>query len=286
MTMRLTSIAILLVVMLSAGASAQQKPNPVFTQVGLDQKLGSWVPLDLSFRDEQGSIVTLRSLMHGKPVVLSLVYYSCPMICTEVLNGMAESFKRLPFAMGEDYDVITVSINPNEQPQLASEKKANYLKAYGRPEDAAHWHFLTGTDSSIKPLAASVGFRYVYDTATSQYAHPTGIIVLTPRGQVARYLYGIEYPPKDLKFALVEASGNKVGSAVDQILLLCYHYDEATGKYGFVVLNAVRIGGILTLIAMGVIIAFYLRRERRQKRMSAIAVGMHPGNGSSTGGQR
>ncbi len=283
MHMRTLFSVIILGFAFACEASAQQQPNRVFTEVGLDQKLGSWVPLDLSFRDEQGNTVTLRSLMRGRPVVLSLVYYSCPMICTEVLNGMAESFRRLPFAMGKDYDVITVSINPNEQPQLASEKKANYLKVYGKPEDGAHWHFLTGADSSIKPLAASVGFRYVYDTATSQYAHPTGIIVLTPKGQVARYLYGIDYPPKDLKFALVEASGNQVGSAVDQILLLCYHYDSATGKYGFVVLNAVRIGGVLTLIAMGIVIGFYLRRERKQRRASALSIGMQPANGNSAG---
>ncbi len=281
--MRTTISTVILGIVLASGAGAQQQPNRVFTEVGLDQKLGSWVPQDLAFRDEHGNTVTLRSLMRGKPVVLSLVYYSCPMICTEVLNGMAESFRRLPFEMGKDYDVITVSINPNEQPQLASEKKANYLKAYGKPQDGPFWHFLTGADSSIKPLAASVGFRYVYDTATSQYAHPTGIIVLTPQGQVARYLYGIDYPPKDLKFALVEASGNQVGSAVDQILLLCYHYDAATGKYGFIVLNAIRIGGVLTLIVLGAIVGFYLRRERKQRRASAMTIGIQPANGNSSG---
>ena len=276
-------LMILLGAALGMNAEAQQPPNRVFTEVGLDQKLGSWVPLDLRFRDEQGSMVTLRSLMHGKPVVLALVYYSCPMICTEVLNGMAETFRKLHLDMGKDYDVITVSINPNEQPELAAAKRAAYLKSYGRPQDADSWHFLTGEDSSIKPLAASVGFRYVYDTATSQYAHPTGIIVVTPQGQVARYLYGIDYPPKDLKFALMEASGNKVGTAVDKILLLCYHYDEATGKYGLVVLNAVRIGGILTLIVLGGIVGFYLRRERRQRRTTAYSVGIPPVNGNSAG---
>ncbi len=281
--MRKQLLLFLMIAGLAVESRAQQAPNRVFTQVGLDQDLGSWVPLNLTFRDEAGRIVPLNAYFHGRPVVLSLVYYSCPMICTEVLNGMARSFRQLPMAMGKDYDVVTVSINPNETPSLAAEKKSNYLQLYGHPEDSSAWHFLTGQDSSIKALAASVGYRYVYDTATSQYAHPTGIIVLTSQGQVARYLYGIDYPPKDLKFALVEASGNKVGSAVDKILLLCYHYDAATGKYGFVVLNAIRIGGVLTLLILGGVIAFYLRRERKHRPATSIPAGVRPVNGKSAG---
>ncbi|MGA9120067.1 MAG: SCO family protein [Bacteroidota bacterium] len=264
-------------------AAAQQAPNKVFTEVGLDQDLGSWVPLNLKFRDEQGAVVPLTSFMHGKPVVLALVYYQCPMICTEVLNGMVKSFNDLPLTMGKDYEVVTVSINPNEQPSLAAEKKGKYAQLLHHPEGAAAWHFLTGEDSSIKSLAAAVGYRYVYDEATKQYAHPTGIIVLTPKGQVARYLYGVDYPPKDLKFALVEASGNKIGSPVDKILLLCYHYDPATGTYGFVILNALRIGGILTLLFLGGIIGFYLLRDRKSKREARLAMQAQPANGSTHG---
>jgi protein SCO1/2 len=273
----------LLGAVLAGPVSAQQAPNKVFTEVGLDQDLGAWVPLDLKFRDEQGNVVPLRSFMHGRPVVLALVYYQCPMICTEVLNGMVRSFNDLPLDMGKDYEVVTVSINPNEQPPLAEQKKNTYAQLLHHPERADAWHFLTGEDASIKPLAAAVGYRYVYDEATKQYAHPTGIIVLTPKGQVARYLYGVDYPPKDLKFALVEASGEKVGSPVDKILLLCYHYDPATGTYGFVIMNALRIGGVLTLLLLGGIVAFYLLRDRKSKRRAALVEQARPVNGSAHG---
>lgn len=261
---------LLLVVTLVLGATTmcQQAPQKVFTEVGLDQKLGSWVPLDLSFRNEQGDAVTLRSLMNGKPVVLALVYYECPMICTEVLNGMVKSFKHLPLEMGKDYVVITVSINPREQPPLASTKKQRYLQEYGNLEVSGAWHFLTGEDSSIKPLADAIGYRYVYDEATKQYAHPAGLVVVTPQGQVARYLYGVEFPPKDLKFALVEASHNTVGSAVDQVLLLCYHYDPMTGKYGLVIMNLIRIGALLTILfIVGTIVLFALRDRRKRRKV-------------------
>ena len=257
-----------LLVMIST-APAQQAPPKVFTEVGLDQKLGSWVPLDLSFRSEEGRMVPLRSLMTGRPVVLALVYYECPMICTEVLNGMVNSFKHLPLEMGKDYDVITVSINPREQPALASTKKQRYLQSFGRLDVAGSWHFLTGEDAAIKPLAASIGYRYVYDEDSKQFAHPAGLIILTPTGQVARYLYGVEFPPKDLKFALVEASHNTVGSAVDQVLLLCYHYDPMTGKYGLVIMNLIRAGAVITIAFLVGTIAFFGVRDRR-KRQEAV----------------
>jgi protein SCO1/2 len=244
---------------------AQQPPQKVFTEVSLEQKLGSWPDLSLAFRDEHGQPTALRTLFRGKPVILALVYYECPMICTEVLNGMVKSFKHLPLDMGKDYDVVTISINPRETPELASTKKGKYLEQFGHPELADSWRFMTGEEAAIKALADSVGFHFVYDENTKQYAHPAGIMVMTPKGQVARYLYGVEYPPKDLKFALMEASENKVGSAVDQVLLLCYKYDPMTGKYGLIVMNLIRIGAVLTLLALGGTITFYLVRERRKQ---------------------
>jgi protein SCO1/2 len=266
------ALLILLTVLARTIAPGQQTvPSKVFTEVGLDQKLGAWVPLDISFRDEQGKQISLQSLMTGKPVILSLVYYECPMICTEVLNGMVRSFSQLSLDLGRDYDVITVSINPREQSSLAASKKEHYLQLLGHPEASNSWHFLTGDSSSIKRLADAVGFRYVYDETTQQYAHPTGITVLTSKGQIARYLYGVDYPPKDLKFALIEASQNTVGSAVDQVLMLCYKYDPLTGKYGLIAMNLIRGAGVLMIVVMGGGIAMFLWRERKNRR-SAMAV--------------
>lgn len=269
---RLIVILALALLTLSPDARSQQAPNRIFTEVGLDQKLGEWIPLDITFRDEQGAEVALRSFFRGRPVVLALVYYECPMICTEVLNGLVKSFKVLPLSIGKDYDVITVSINPREKPPLAASKKAQYVKSFGRPEASDAWHFLTGEEAGIRKLAAAVGFRYVYDEATQQYAHPTGVMVLTPQGQLARYLYGVEYPPKDLKFALVEASHNAIGSAVDQVLLLCYKYDPMTGRYGLVVMHLLRIGAVLTILALGGTVTLYLVRERRSRRKNEVVV--------------
>ncbi len=267
----IAALAMAAVASAGAPARAQQAPNKIYTEVALDQKLGAWVPLDVRFHDERGDTVTLGSFLKTKPVVLALVYYECPMICTEVLNGMVKSFQNLNLTIGKDYDVVTVSINPRETPALAAGKKASYVKALGRPGAAGAWHFLTGEEPEIRRLAAAVGFRYVYDQATGQYAHPTGIMVLTPRGQLARYLYGVEYAPKDLKFALVEASQNTVGSPVDQVLLLCYKYDPMTGKYGLVLWNLLRLGGVLTVLAVGGIVTFFLMRERRMRRQVAAS---------------
>ncbi len=275
----MTTKRILIVVLAAAAvfcsttpARAQQTPGKIISEVGLDQKLGAQVPQDVAFRDEQGRTVTLGTYMTGKPVILALVYYNCPMICTEVLNGMVKSFQTLNLGIGKDYRVVTVSIDPQEQPPLAASKKATYLKALDRPGAAEGWRFLTGEDPQIHRLAAAVGFRYVYDSASAQFAHPTGIMVLTPQGRIARYLYGVEYAPKDLKFALMQASNNTIGSPVDHFLLLCYKYDPMTGKYGLVVWNLLRIGAGLTLLVVGGIVAFFLMRERRiRRRTEAVA---------------
>lgn len=260
---QVTLIVGILVGGLTGMALSQTTPNRIFQEVGIDQKLDEQVPLDLEFRDEHGNVVKLDQYFHSKPIILSLVYYECPMLCTQILNGMVETFRTMKFSAGEEFTVLSVSFNPRETPELAAKKKNLYLTKYARKGTADGWHFLTGEETSIKPLADAVGFRYVYDEATKQYAHASGIMVLTPEGKVARYFYGIEYVADDLRFALVEASKNQIGSMVDQLLLLCYHYDPMTGTYGFVITRTLRIAGVLTILAIGGFIVLMLRRERR-----------------------
>ncbi len=243
----------------------QQTAARVFSDVGLDQKLDSRIPLDLTFRDEEGKPVRLGDYFHGRPVILSLVYYQCPMLCTEVLNGMVESFLDLNFTVGKEFDVVTVSFDPSETPDLAAAKKAEYLRAYGHDGAENGWHFLTGDEPSIAKLTAAVGFHYVYDADSRQFAHPSGIMVLTPSGVLARYFYGIEYEPKDLRFALIEAAKGNIGTPVDKLLLLCYHYDPSKGKYGLVIMNVFRAAGALTVLLVGGFLVVMFRRERRQR---------------------
>lgn len=231
--------------------------------VGIDQKLNEQIPLDAVFKDEQGREVRLSQFFGKKPVVLSLVYYDCPMLCTQVLNGMTGSLRRVPFNIGEQFEVVTVSFDPRETPQLAATKKQVYLQRYDRAGAEAGWHFLTGDEANIKRLTEAVGFRYVWDEQTNQFAHASGIMVLTPEGKLARYFYGIDYPPKDLRLGLVEASRNEIGTPVDALLLYCYHYDPATGKYGLVVMKIVRVAGVITLVMIGGLI-LALRRKGRQ----------------------
>jgi len=242
-------------------APASQQPE-ILKKVGIDQKIGQQLPLDLQFVDERGRTVRLGEYFGTRPVVLALAYYECPMLCTQVLNGMSGSLKTLQFDAGKDFDVVVVSINPREGPGLAAEKKATYVAHYGRPETADGWHFLTGTDAAIHTLAGAIGFRYAFDETIQQYAHGAAIYVATPKGVVARYFLGLEFPPRDLRFALVEASGNRLGTIGDQVLLLCYHYDPATGKYGALTLRAVRIGAIGTVLAFLTFLFVSLRQER------------------------
>ena len=234
---------------------ARPESGPVSTglpkalkNVGIDQKLNEQVPLDAVFKDEQAREVRLGQFFKGKPVVLSLVYYSCPMLCTQVLNGELGAFRSVSFNIGEQFEVVTVSFDVRETPQLALAKKQTYIKGYNRPSGEAGWHFLTGDEANIKRLTEAVGFRYAWDEQTKQFAHASGIMLLTPEGRLARYFYGIDYPPKDLRLALVEASQNKIGTPVDALMLYCYHYDPATGKYGVVVMNVLRLAGIVTVI--------------------------------------
>jgi protein SCO1/2 len=249
-------------------------------KVAFDQRLNAQIPLDAVFKDEAGRDVTLGSYFrHGRPVLLTLVYYDCPMLCTLVLNGLAGAMKGMSLEPGTDYELVTVSFNPRETPTLAAAKKATYIKRYGHPEAGEAWHFLTGNGESIKRLTEAVGFHYVYDEATGQYAHATGIMIATADGHLSKYLYGIEYAPREIRMALVDASDGKIGTPVDRVLLYCYHYDPKTGKYGLVVLNVIRLAGLVTVVVLGSFVAVMASRERRrtkQERSSGLP-GVNPG---------
>ena len=239
---------------------------PMLREVGIDQKLGAQLPLDLEFADDTGRTVTLGQFFGRKPVMLALAYYECPMLCTQVLNGLVGSLQGIPFTVNQEFDVLVVSIDPGETSALAAEKKRQYVRRYGQPGSEAGFHFLTGREASIKALTSAVGFRYAYDPAIDQFAHPAVATVLTADGRVSRYLFGIEFAPRDVKLALVEATDRKIGTAIDQLLLFCYHYDPETGNYGFVFMNLIRLAGALTVVVLGASIFFSLRRERRQAR--------------------
>ena len=240
--------------------------------VGIDQKLNQQLPLELIFHDEKGAPVKLAQYFGKKPVVLSLVYYSCPMLCTQILNGMVTTFRALPFQIGNEFDVVTVSFDPRETVALAAAKKktyVDYLPAASQSRADQGWHFLTGDESSIKQLADAVGFRYHFDETTNQFAHASAIMVATPEGKLSHYFYGIEYSTRDLRLALVQSAQNKIGSPVDQLLLYCYHYDPSTGKYGAVVMNIIRLGGLVTLIGIVVLLLFLRRRGAQQMHSPA-----------------
>lgn len=241
-------------------------PPPMLREVGIDQKLGAPLPLDLTFRDESGTAVQLQQYFDKKPVILSFVYYECPMLCTQVLNGLLESLRTLSFDVGEQFEIVTVSFDPGETPKLAADKKTSYLKQYKRAGAEQGWHFLTGDTASIRQLTQAAGFRYTYDPATDQFAHASGIMVVTPQGKMARYFYGIEYSGRDLRLALVEAAENKIGSPVDALLLYCFHYDPLTGKYGLVIMNVLRLAGVATVMALGTFMLVMFRRDRREQR--------------------
>ena len=231
--------------------------------VRIEQKLDQQLPLDLTFRNEAGEQVKLGQYFGQRPVVLAFVYYDCPMLCTQVLNGMVESVRVLPFQLGKEYEVVTISFDPRETPKLAEKKKkvyVGYLPEKMQTAANSGWHFLTGDAESIRQITDAVGFRYHYDESTKQFAHASGIMVATPQGKLSRYYYGIEYPARDLRLGLIESAQNKIGSPVDQLLLYCYHYDPATGKYGAVVMNIVRAGGVLTMVA--ILLMFLLLRRR------------------------
>ncbi len=257
------------VLLLIAGAVHGQPYGrpPALRDVGIDQKLNYQVPLDLTFKDESGNSVRLGQLFRGKPVVLSLVYYKCPMLCNLVMNGELRSFRQLGLTLGKDFDAITVSFDPKETPEIASAKKRTYVDGYNRAGAEAGWRFLTGQQEQVKALADSVGFHYAWDDKTQQWAHASGIMILTPEGRVARYLYGIEYTRTDMRLSLVEASKNKIGVRTDQMLLFCYHYDPKSGKYTFAIMNALRAAGSATVLIIGLFLFSNFRRDRNREAL-------------------
>jgi protein SCO1/2 len=242
---------------------------PYLQNVGIEQHLDGQVPPDLAFVDDTGHPVRLADYFGKKPLILNLVYYNCTMLCGEVLAGLTGAMKLVKFDVGNEFDVVTVSFNPQETPAIAAAKKQDYLKRYGRPGAASGWHFLTGPAESINALTKAVGFQYQYDPKINQYAHATAIMVLTPQGRISRYFYGVDFPPKDLRMGLVEASEGKIGNAVDQVLLYCYHYDPATGKYGAIVSNMLRLGAGFTTLMLGLLLFILFRLEKLAPRRIA-----------------
>jgi protein SCO1/2 len=244
------------------GIPSSVLPKPL-REVGYDQRLNEQVPLDIPFVDEAGRAVRLGDFFGSRPVVLALVYYDCPMLCTQVLNSLTSTLGVLSLDPGKDFEIVTVSFDAREKPPLATAKKATYLERYKRPGAAAGWHFLTGEQPSIDRLTKAVGFRYVWDDSLEQFAHPTGIVVLTAEGRLSRYLFGVEYWPRDLRFALIDASAGTIGSAAEQVLLYCYHYDPEAGRYGFAIMRALRLAAVATVLALGAFITVMVRREKR-----------------------
>jgi protein SCO1/2 len=247
-------------------AFAQETPGSIGERVGFDQRLGEQIPLGARFRDEAGRSVALGEYFGKRPVILTLAYYNCPLLCTQVLNGVARGLKPLSISIGKDFDVVTLSIDPTEEPSLAAAKKAAYLGRYDRPgpESEAGWHFLTGETPAIEALAKSVGFRYTYNPRTKLYAHAAGMVILSPSGRISRYFYGFDYSPKEIQFALKEAATEKVGLPISRVLLLCYDYDAATGKYTLSILRVLRLAAIATALGVATFMAIMFWRERRE----------------------
>ena len=242
--------AALLLLWCVASAVAQPALPAPLRNIGVDQKLNELIPLDVLVRDESGAQVRIGEYFRTRPVVFSLVYYKCPMLCDLVLNGMLRAFRSISLDAGKDFEVVTLSFDPRETPALATAKKANYIEKYRRATGAAGWHFLTADQEAIQQLASAAGFRYAYDDKANQFVHASAIMVLTPDGRLSRYFYGVEFPPRDLRLGLVEASQGRIGNPVDQVLLFCFHYDPVTGKYGLLITRVIRIAGTLTVFAM------------------------------------
>ena len=248
-------------------ARAQQPgPPPILREVSIAQRLNEPIQPDIIFRDEDGKAVHLGDYFGKKPIVLSLVYFDCPALCTEVLNGELRTMKAISLDLGKDFDAITVSFEPKDMPALAKAKRDVYAGQYGRPGAARNWHFLTGEQASIDALTQAAGFHYAYDSASRQYAHAAAILVLTPHGHIARYFYGVTYPARDFRLGLVEASEGKIGTPTDHALLYCYQYDPMTGKYGLIVMNVVRAAGLLTVLVLGIFMVVMFRRERNHPK--------------------
>jgi protein SCO1/2 len=242
---------------------ASHSQPEIFNNVGIEQKLGTKLPLKTAFRDQTGASVSLQNYLTGKAAVLVFSYLECPMLCPLVLEGLVRSLKPLSLDVGRDFDVVVISIDERDGPESAQKKKIEVVNRYGRDRSGVGWHFLTGEKSAIEELTQRAGFTYAWDESSKQYVHASGIFILTPQGEIARVLYGIDYTPRDVRLALVEAAGGTIGSAIDQLLLYCYHYNPLTGKYGLVIMGALRLAGLATVLAIGTFIVTMLRRERR-----------------------
>jgi protein SCO1/2 len=278
--MKPTLLVVTTVLILGGQVSAQQGPGlpgsvaqeagmpsttvpPQLADVTFEQRLNHQLPLDARFRDETGRAVTLGDYFGKRPVVLAFVYYQCPMLCTQVMNGISSALKVVPFTPGQDFEVVYVSFDPRDTPQAAAEKKTALLADYQQTRTAAGWHFLTGDEASIRQVTSAAGFSYRWDEATGQFAHVSGVLVATADGRLSRYFYGVEYSPKELRMALVESGDGKIGSVVDTLLLYCYHYNPAAGRYGAIAMNLVRLGGAVTALFLGGFIFLMRRRELR-----------------------
>ncbi len=264
----ITAIALASSLAAAAGPLRADGPRelpPELAGVGIDQRLSAQVPLDLAFRDENGRAVKLADYFGKKPVILSLIYYACPMLCTTTENGLLDAVKKIKLDAGKDFEILTVSFDPNDKPMNATAKKSVYVGLYGRPGAERGWHFLTGDPEPVRHLTEAVGFHYTYDENSREFAHSAGIMVLTPEGRVSHYFYGIEYPARDLRLALVEASDNKIGSPVDAVLLFCSQYNPAIGKYGFVISRVLQLAGLVTVLSIGTLVLMMFRAERRAR---------------------
>jgi protein SCO1 len=260
---------LLLLLCCGLAVRAQSTMPAQLRDIGVDQKLNSVVPADIHVIDESGRRVAIGEYFGERPVILSLVYYKCPMLCNLVLNGMLRAFRAISLEAGKDFDVVTVSFDPRDTPAVAAEKKKEDLAKYGRPAAAAGWHFLTADESDIQRLASSVGFRYTYDDESQQFIHASAIMVLTPDRRLSRYFYGVEYSPRDLRLALVESSNFRIGTPVDQILLFCFHYDPSTGRYGLLITRTIRFAGILTVLALAGGILLLSRNSQKPEARSS-----------------
>jgi protein SCO1/2 len=249
----------------ASGVPAAELPTAL-REVGFDQNLNHMLPLDVEFNDEHGRMVRIGDFFGTRPVVLAFVYYGCPMLCLQSLSSLASTLAVLSERPGDDFEVVSISIDPRETPALALTKKAHYVERSGKPAIAKGWHYLTGSEASIQRLTRAAGFRYVWDESAQQYAHPAGIVIATPQGKVSRYLFGIDYGPRDLRLALLEAAGENVGSPLKKALLYCYHYDIATGRYSLAIMRIVQVAGVATVFSLGTLIFVWTRRERRHVR--------------------
>jgi protein SCO1/2 len=268
-TKTILAVCVAAILMSALRLPAQQATTPpILREVSISQNLNKHIPADLMFRDETGKSVRMGDYFGKKPILLSLVYFDCPALCTEVLNGELRTMRSISLDLGKDFDAVTVSFEPKDSPALAKAKRDVYSGQYGRAGAAENWHFLTGEQHSIDALTQAVGFHYAYDSANRQYAHAAAIMVLTPDGRIARYFYGVQYPARDVRLGLVEASAGKIGTPTDQALLYCYQYDPMTGKYGLVVMNVVRAAGGLTVLALGLFMWIMFRRDRRHAVIS------------------